>query len=114
MISGMACWSFKSEAPFVDASEFNGKHFAVDVSIWFNKYPRSTIDQLATTSMPPCPAPDLLHNIKAVHHSLSQHINDGKAHPHKEATKQKCVKRREDTASEWYNLCKCVGNQANI
>ena len=111
--------SFKSEAPFVDASELKGKRFAVDISIWFNKYLRSTIDQLATTSTPPCPAPDLLRNIMAVHRSLSEHITlvyvyDGKAPPHKEVTKQKRAKRREDTAPEWFNLSNRVNNQPNL
>ena len=69
---GKALGTFVADTPWVDASEFSGKRFAVDSSIWFNRLLRSNIDQLATTSTPPCLAPDLLFKIKSLHDNLSQ------------------------------------------
>eukprot|EP00956_Cyclotella_meneghiniana_P011249 scaffold15816_cov70-Cyclotella_meneghiniana.AAC.16 len=109
---GKALGTFIADTPYVDASEFSGKRFAVDSSIWFNRLLRSNIDQLATTSTPPCLAPDLLFKIKSLHDNLSQcnitlvYVYDGKAPPHKDATKKHRVQERERHGAEWIKLCK--------
>ena len=67
-----ALGSFK-KSPHRLLSEFEGI-WAVDISIFMNKFSYSDIDRLAMTCIPPYPAPDMLQNIMAFHRNLSKHI----------------------------------------
>jgi 5'-3' exonuclease len=103
-----ALGSFKEE-DYVSISEFAGKTFAVDLSIFLCAYTATDIDKLAQTSTPPYPAPDLLHKIQTIHDSLSQHINlvyvfDGIAPPHKKWKRDERRKRREKDGEAWTSL----------
>ena len=108
-----------ASSPSVDLSEFKGRRFAVDVSIFMNKYLQSNMDKLATTANPPCPAPDLLPCIMAWHHSVSQHITPvyvfaGKAPPIKDDTKKKRIITRDRRGKEWLILYNKAKEESNI
>mmetsp|Transcript_10306 Transcript_10306/g.17524 ORF Transcript_10306/g.17524 Transcript_10306/m.17524 type:complete len:193 (+) Transcript_10306:217-795(+) len=109
--------SFKS-SDYIDASEFKGERFAVDLSILMNKFLCSDIDKLATTSTPTYPSPDLLQNIKNWHENLSKHLTliyvfDGKAPPHKNGTKKQRREQLMAKGKEWLDLRESVINNAN-
>ena len=120
-----ALGTFIVDTPYVNASKLSGKQFAVESPIWFNVYLWSDINKLATTSTPPCPAPELLPiKIKSVHTKLSQsninitlvHVYDGTTplHKHKDATKKQCAEVQERPAAKWIELCESAKKDANI
>ena len=87
-----ALGTFKADEPFQDLSEFQGKRFAVDISIFLNKFLRSDVDRLVSTSSPPYPCPDLLHLVIDFHSKVSKvicpiYVFDGVAPNVKEQTK---------------------------
>ncbi|KAL7528196.1 hypothetical protein ACHAXR_002318, partial [Thalassiosira sp. AJA248-18] len=104
-----ALGTFK-DSPYVNASTFAGKRFAVDLSIWMNRYTRTDIDKLATTCNPVYPALDLLGYIKDVHNSLTTckielvYVFDGMAPPHKNACKEERRRERERIGAAWLEL----------
>eukprot|EP00804_Cyclotella_cryptica_P028622 CCRYP_020607-RA/>CCRYP_020607-RA protein AED:0.33 eAED:0.33 QI:0/-1/0/1/-1/1/1/0/141 len=77
------------------------------------------MNQLATTTTPPCPAPDLLPSIMAWHHSASWFITpvyvyDGRAPPIKEDTKKKGVELRKRNGAKWLELCERAKQESNF
>mmetsp|Transcript_22780 Transcript_22780/g.35232 ORF Transcript_22780/g.35232 Transcript_22780/m.35232 type:complete len:248 (-) Transcript_22780:217-960(-) len=100
-----ALGNFKS-SEYIDLTTFEGMRFAVDLSIFMNKFLFSDIDKLATTSNPAYPAPDLLQNIMNIHANLSRYITlvyvfDGMAPPHKKGTKEKRLELRRKNGKDW-------------
>lgn len=92
---------------YIDLSQFKGMRFAVDFSIFINKFLCSDIDKLATTSEPAYPAPDLLQNIMKLHENLSRYITlvyiyDGIAPPHKQGTKDNRLQLRNENGAKWF------------
>ena len=97
-----ALGTFKADKPFRDLSDFEGKKFAVDISIFLNKFLRSDVNKLASTSSPPYPCPDLIQSVMDFHGKISKVIHpvyviDGVAPSIKDGTKAQhaCIQNRD-------------------
>ena len=62
------------DSKYRDLSEFKGKRFAVDFSIFANKLCSKDVDKLATTCSPRYAAPNLLQYMMELHRNLSRDI----------------------------------------
>ena len=67
--------TFKADEPFCDLSDFEGQKFAVNISIFLNKFLRSDVDKLASTSSPPDPCPDLMQSVMDFHAKIFKVIH---------------------------------------
>ena len=96
-----------------DISEFKGKRFGVDISIFLNQNLSSDVDKLACTSNPVYPSPDLLQHIMEIHRYFSKwftpvYVFDGLAPDVKKSEKEKRLKDREKAGSFYNELRACI------
>jgi len=89
---GQALGTFKADEPFRNLSNFQGKRFTVDISIFLNMFLQSDVNKLALMSSPPYPCPDLMQSVMDFHSKISKVIHpvyvfDGVAPNVKDGTK---------------------------
>ena len=104
-----ALGTFSKDSTYRDVSEFKGMQFAVDLSIWLNKYSVTNVDKLAMTCSPVYQAPDLLQHLMTIHNTLSKDVTlvyvfDGVSPRIKDWKKELRLQDREKAGAEWEQL----------